>query len=105
MKHKRSDRPIKKNINIPESIVQRVDEQLIDPLSGKPEFAAYSRLITSLLAKWLNGEVKVPTPLRTRPRPFCHLCLLDRELMSGCNNPDCPEVLTNEEHPPEAVSD
>lgn len=64
MKHKRKDRPVEKMVNFPQSVVDRVNEQLNDPLTGRPSYGAWSQLITSLLNKWLAGEVKVTIPLR-----------------------------------------
>ena len=89
MKHKRQDRPVMKNIGLPTSVVERVDEQLRDPFTQRPEFGAWASLITQLLTKWLNGEVTVTVKLK-QPAPFCHVCLLDRELYHTCNNPECP---------------
>jgi hypothetical protein len=77
VKRKRSDRPVPKRILIPQSVIDKVDAQLVDPIAGKPEYGAYSKLVTSLLIRWLNGGVTVPTPLRFRNRPFCPKCLLD----------------------------
>ena len=88
MKHKRQDRPIRKNLALPTSIVERVDEQIRDPLTQRPPFGAWAALVQSLLVKWLNGEVKIAMPLR-QIRPFCHICLLDSHLYHTCNNPEC----------------
>lgn len=89
MKHKRQDRPVKKNLAFPQSIVERVDEQLNDPLTNRPTFGSWSALVIALLAKWLNGEIQVAVPLR-KVRPFCHICLLDKEFHASCNNVECP---------------
>jgi len=94
VKHKRSDRPVKKNLALPTSIVERVDEQLRDPLTQRPTFGAWAGLVSGLLVKWLNGEVKVAVPLK-KVRPFCHKCLLDRELYYTCLHivaDECPQV-------------
>lgn len=98
MKHKRSDRPVKKNLALPTSIVERVDEQLRDPLTNRPTFGSWASLITALLVKWLNGEVKVAVPLR-KVRPFCHVCLLDKEFYHTCNNADCPMQVSQTTEP------
>ena len=66
MKHKRKDRPVEKMVNFPQSVVDRVNEQLKDPLTGRPSYGAWSHLIVSLLNKWLAGEVKVTIPLRKK---------------------------------------
>ncbi len=64
MRRKRSDRPVEKNLSLPSSIVDKVNEQLNDPLTGRPPHSAWAKLVTALLNKWLDGEVKValPTP-------------------------------------------
>ena len=90
MKHKKEDRPVEKRINIPTSLATRIDAQLIDPVSNRPEFGAWSRLVTSLLISWLKGDVRVATPIRKPLPPFCHICLIDQHLFSSCNNKDCP---------------
>ena len=92
MKHKRSDRPVKKNIALPTSIVERVDEQLRDPLTNRPAFGSWSGLVSGLLVKWLNGEVKVAVPLK-KIRPFCHKCLLDRAFYASCNDYECAMMI------------
>lgn len=65
-KHKYQDRPVEKTINIPASVLDRVNEQLNDPLTKKPPHGAWAKLLTALLIKWLNGEVKVTMPLRKK---------------------------------------
>lgn len=95
MRHKRKDRPTKKNIAMPTSIVERVEEQLADPLTNRPRFGAWSALVSALLVAWLNGEIKVATPLM-KVRPFCHKCLLDRELYHTCRNTECPQRNAND---------
>ena len=98
MKHKRKDRPVKKNLAIPESVADRVDEQLRDPFTQRPAFGAWASLVTQLLTKWLNGEITVTVKLK-KPAPFCHLCLLDRNLYHTCNNPECPVRKPNDINP------
>ena len=104
MKHKRSDRPVKKNLALPTSIVERVDEQLRDPLTNRPSFGSWAALISGLLVKWLNGEVKVAVPLR-KVRPFCHLCLLDAHLYHTCNQEACPQRKANDTDPTPEVQE
>ncbi|KKK95946.1 hypothetical protein LCGC14_2667730 [marine sediment metagenome] len=96
MKHKRKDRPVKKNIAIPQSIVSRVDEQLRDPFTNRPRFGTWAALVTGLLVKWLNGEVKVTVPLK-KVVPFCPKCLLDTELHHTCKDTECPMRKINEQ--------
>lgn len=97
MKHKRSDRPVMKNIAMPTSIVERVDEQLRDPLTNRPVFGSWSKLTTSLLVKWLNGEVKIAVPLK-KVRPFCPKCLLDTHLQHTCIDKECPMEKQDDTH-------
>lgn len=96
MKHKRQDRPVKKNLALPTSIVERVDEQLRDPLTNRPTFGSWASLVQALLVKWLAGEVKVAVPLK-KVRPFCHLCLLDKHLYHTCNQTACPMREANDQ--------
>ena len=90
MKHKRSDRPVEKTINIPTSIISKVDAQIVDPITTRPPHGAYSRIVTALLRKWLDGEVEIGVKIRTKVYPFCPTCLLDSALVHTCNNPECP---------------
>ena len=64
MKHKRKDRPVDKKLSLPMSVVSRVDAHLRDPLTQRPPHGLWAKLITALLIKWLDGEVKVTIPLR-----------------------------------------
>jgi len=56
------DRPIDKKLSIRTSIVEEIDSQLADPLTGKPRYGAWTELVESLLMKWMSGEV-----------PDCHI--------------------------------
>lgn len=57
-RHKRHDRPVEKIISFPQSIVEQVDASLRDPLTQRTRFGGWSELLTTLLSKWLDGEVK-----------------------------------------------
>lgn len=89
MKHKKTDRPQAKEVQIPKSVKDKVDALLLDPLSGRPEFGAWSKLVTALLRVWLENKTPVPIPQRKKPS-FCHKCLLDKELIPTCNSDECP---------------
>lgn len=56
------DKPVNKNLSIRSSLVEEIDNQLADVLTGKPRYGAWGELIESLLTKWLEGDV-----------PTCHL--------------------------------
>ena len=51
------DRPIDKKLSLRTSIVNEIDSQLADPLTGKPQYGAWTELVESLLQKWSCGEV------------------------------------------------
>ena len=101
MKHKRKDRPVEKRVNIPTSVVSRIDEQLRDPLTMRPRHGAWAKLITALLAGWLRGDFLVTIKLKHKPRPFCPSCLEDLE-EGICFNPSC-EAYRSETHAPTTV--
>lgn len=48
---KRLDRPIKKTINLPQSIIEETESYLFDPVRGKVRHGALSALVTDLLIK------------------------------------------------------
>lgn len=52
-RRKLADPPIEVHLSIPESLLRKIDEKLIDPVRGKPRYAARSTLIRKLLAQWL----------------------------------------------------
>ena len=52
------DRPIDKKLSIRTSIVEEIDSQLADPLTGKPRYGAWTELVESLLMKWMSGEIE-----------------------------------------------
>jgi hypothetical protein len=53
-----TDTPIKKRLNIPESVAAEVDLELFDPVLGKPRFGGWSGLVTQLLRDWLAERAK-----------------------------------------------
>lgn len=54
------DRPIDKKLSIRTSIVKEIDNQLADPLTGKPKYGAWTDLVEALLQQWMSGEISVP---------------------------------------------
>lgn len=46
---KKTDRPIEKNISLPQSIVARVELELFSELEGKVPFGAWQRYIVGLI--------------------------------------------------------
>ena len=53
-RRKLTDPPIEIHISIPTSLLTQVDQELIDPMRGKPRYAARSHLIRRLLIEWLE---------------------------------------------------
>ena len=58
------DRPIDKKLSLRTSIVQEIDSQLADPLTGKPRYGAWTELVESLLQEWMVGKVDI----RVKPK-------------------------------------
>lgn len=54
---RKTDRPIDKKLSLRGSVVNEIDAQLADPLTGKPRYGAWAELVESLLRKWASGEV------------------------------------------------
>ena len=56
---KKTDRPIEKNISLPQSIVARVELELFSELEGRVPFGAWQRYIVGLIeADMLKRGVK-----------------------------------------------
>lgn len=53
------DRPVDKKLSLRTSVVQEIDSQLADKLTGKPRYGAWTELVESLLMKWACGEVDI----------------------------------------------
>lgn len=53
---KRTDRPREVMINLPESLLTRLDLYFFDPKTGKPKYGSRSRLIERLLREWLDRQ-------------------------------------------------
>jgi hypothetical protein len=51
------DRPIDKKMSLRQSIVEEIDTQLADVLTGKPRYGAWAELVESLLREWVSGRV------------------------------------------------
>lgn len=47
-------RPVKKTIHLPEDIVALVDLELFSEAEGKVPFNAWGKLLSELLLRWLN---------------------------------------------------
>ena len=52
----RIDRPIKKNLSLPESLVTKVDLLLYNSVENKVPFGAWQELVTRLLNEWLSTQ-------------------------------------------------
>lgn len=59
-RHRYLDRPVRQRVNIPESIYSQVHAVLYDPLTQKPTHGAISTVVTTLLSRWLSGEITIP---------------------------------------------
>jgi len=57
-KKKHLDPPVEWKINIPTSVVAKVELLLMDPLTGRPRHGARSKLMASLLKEWLDKQQK-----------------------------------------------
>lgn len=56
---KKTDRPVEKNISLPQSIVVRVELELFSELEGRVPFGAWQRYIVGLIeADMQKREVK-----------------------------------------------
>lgn len=53
---KKTDRPIEKNISLPQSVVVRVELELFSELEGKVPFGAWQRYILRLVEADLAGK-------------------------------------------------
>jgi hypothetical protein len=59
-RHKRLDRPVSKHARIPTSLWEQVEEELADPVTGKPPHGAYSSLVEFLLRQWIKSRRAQP---------------------------------------------
>jgi hypothetical protein len=50
----RIDRPVHKNVNIPESVATKVDLELYSAIEERVPHGAWSSLLTELLNDWLK---------------------------------------------------
>ena len=50
------DRPIKKTISLPESLVGRVEIELFSDAQGRVPMGAWQTLLTELLTDWLHNQ-------------------------------------------------
>lgn len=55
---KKTDRPIEKNISLPQSIVVRVELELFSALEGKVPFGAWQKYIVELIQADLTRKEK-----------------------------------------------
>ena len=51
---KKTDRPVKITVSVPESVMTRVQLKLFDPLRGRARYGALSGLMTDLLRDWVE---------------------------------------------------
>ena len=53
---KKTIRPVKQTLHIPEDVINRAELRLLDPLTGQVRYGAKSKLVTRLLREWLSEE-------------------------------------------------
>lgn len=53
---KRVDRPVRRHIQIPESVIAEVEILLFSELEGRVPHGAWSGLVDRLLRDWLKGQ-------------------------------------------------
>jgi hypothetical protein len=56
VKPRKIDRPVHKNISLPESVVTAVDLELWSEIEGRVPMGAWSRLVEELLRDWMQGR-------------------------------------------------
>ena len=59
---KKTDRPVEKNISLPQSVVVRVELELFSELEGKVPFGAWQRYIVRLVEADLAKREAKATP-------------------------------------------
>ena len=92
-RQKKHDRPIRKELKVPQSICEAVDLRLVDKFTGKPMHGAWSELVSHLLSVWVEGEADISQlNCKTTAKSFCEKCLNDLPLASPCTNKECPYV-------------
>ena len=86
-RRKLHDRPCRKELNLPTTIVQQVDEKLRDRFTGKAVHGGWTTLVTKLLEDWLTQNETIT--LTHSAKPFCATCLKDLPLTSPCTQETC----------------
>lgn len=87
---KKNDRPQRKEINLPRSVVEAVNQKLLDRYTGLPVHGGWSELVEKLLKNWLEGdELLVDVENKQSSKPMCVECLKDLPLTAPCNRPEC----------------
>ena len=61
---RKTDRPVEKNISLPQSIVAQVELELWSDLEGKVPFGAWQRYITGLIAQDMHARAKLRSSLK-----------------------------------------
>jgi len=99
---KKIDRPVRKELKIPKSIADAVDEKLADRYTGRPIHGLWSELGSKLFADWLkSGEVTNIAP-ETQKKEWCTKCLTELPIDKPCNIEECPNVYRPHETDEEA---
>lgn len=52
------DPPIEIHIQVPKSLLAKIDQELQDPFTGKLKYGARTKLVVGLLRAWLRGQDK-----------------------------------------------
>lgn len=53
---KKTDRPVYHRISLPQSVSQRLNEKIKDPVTGKPQVGKRSQIIEKLVRQWLREQ-------------------------------------------------
>jgi hypothetical protein len=51
-----ADPPVEITLSIPQSVRERLDILLWDPVRKKPKYGAFSKLVTKLLRAWIKKQ-------------------------------------------------
>lgn len=57
---------VKKTLKLSRPVVEKVEENLFDPFTQSVQPGAFGRLVSMLLQAWLDGNAKVPSPLKVK---------------------------------------
>lgn len=88
-KHKKFDRPKRKEIHVPSSIADAIDSRLRDRFTGRAVYGGWSGLVTQLLRTWLESAEAQEVEVESSKKTFCARCLQNLPLTAPCTNEEC----------------